>query len=222
MNEFSMQIEPFSCCCCSSELGHSGDITLEGSVVNFGTGVVQIWHDWLVHGTIPLHISWLSVSISVHVLVVLMVDWVLSGLPLAVGIWDWWVLWKNTGQGPAHQVWVVSQSLGVEGVVIQHQWTVVSETTARASDDVVNDPEVGESATSIEVLDWELTNGEETKNNSELGSGGVVGEVEVRLVGWSGHFLHFSFWEPRVHLNYKIAHNDRHLVKCNNSEYLQL
>jgi len=157
---------------------------------------VHEWHDWLVLRTVPLNESWSSVSVSVHILVVLVVDWHLACHPLTVGIWNRWVLWQDTGHGPVEEVWVVDEGLGVEGMVPEDGWSVVSETTAGSTDDVVDNPAVSESATSVEVFDWQLTDGEESKTNSELGSCGVVSIVEVRLVGWSSNFLQLSFWEP--------------------------
>lgn len=179
MNEFSMQIEPLSCCCCSSELRSGCDIALEGSVVDFGTVVVQEWHHWLVHGTVPLHISWLSVSVPVDVLMVLVIDWLLASPPLTVGIWDWWVLWQNTSQSPVAQIWVVFKSSLMDWVIIENDWTIVKKTTATSSAAVVNNPSVGKSTSSVEVLDWKLTDCEESKSNSELSSSSVVCEVEV-------------------------------------------
>ena len=104
-----MQIEPLSCCCCSSELRGGRDIALEGSVVNLGTVIVQEWHHWLVHRTVPLDISWLSISVSVDVLMVLMVHWLLAGSPFTVSIWNWGVLWKDTSQSPVHEIWMIHQ-----------------------------------------------------------------------------------------------------------------
>ena len=192
-----MQMELLSnCCSCSSELWGGGAITLEGSVVDLGTVIVHEWHDWLVLRTVPLNESWFSVSVSVHILVVLMVDWHLACHPLTVGIWHWWVLWKHTGHGPVQEIWMVDEGLGVEGMVPEDGWSVVSETTAGSTDDVVDNPAVSESATSVEVFDWQLTDGKESKTNSELGSCCVVSMVEVRFVGWSSNFSQFSFWEP--------------------------
>ena len=199
-----MQIEPLSCCCCSSELGHGGDITLEGSVVHLRSVVVQVWHDWLVHGTVPLHVPWLSVSVPVHVLVVLVEDWLLAGSPLAVGVWNWWVLGQNSGQSPVHQVWVVHQSLRVEWMVVQQDWAVKQKSSATTSDAVVDDPGVGKSCSGPEVLDWELTDGEQSEADSELGSGGVVGEVEIGLVDWSGNLPQLASWEPTLDLRTSI------------------
>ena len=200
MNEFSMQIELLSCCCCSSELRGGGDVALEGSVVDLGTVVVQKWHDWLVHGTVPLHVSWVSVSVSVHILMVLMVDWVLACSPLAVSIWNWWVSWQHASHCPLEQVWVVNQSLGVPLMVPEDNWAVMAETTTTTSDAVVDDPEVGESATSVEVLDWELTDGKESEDDSQLSLSGNCGPVEVRLEDWSGDFSELTLWEPALDL----------------------
>jgi len=96
---------------------------------------------------------------------------------------------------------MVNQSLGVPGVIVEHQGSVASETASSTSDDVVHNPEVGESGTSIEVLDWELSDGEESKDDTALSSSGVAGEIEARLVNWSGNFVHLSLREPAVDLN---------------------
>lgn len=192
-----MQIEPLSsCCCCSSQLRSGCHITLECSIVHLGAGVVQEWHHWLVHGTVPLDVSWSSVSVSVHILVVLMEDWLLPGSPLTVGIWDWWVLWKNTGESPVQQVWVVLQGLEMPWMVVENNWAVLEKTTATTSDAVVDNPDVGESASCIEVLDWEFTDGSESKEKSQLGVGGVGCEVEAGLMHWSGDMSGLVSWEP--------------------------
>ena len=83
------------------------NIASESSIVDVGAVVVQIWHHWLTHGTIPLDVSWSSVPVSVDILVVLVEDWVLAGSPLAVCIWNWRVLWKNAAHCPVEEVWVV-------------------------------------------------------------------------------------------------------------------
>ncbi len=217
-----MQIEPLSCCCCSSELRGGGDITLEGSIVDLGSVVVQEWHHWLVHRTVPLHISWLSVSVPVHVLMVLVEDWLLSGPPLSVGIWDWWVLWQHVAQGPVDQIWVVHQCLRVEWVIVKHDWTVKQKSTATSSDAVVDDEGVGESASGVEVLDWELTDGEKSEDDSHLGLGGVAGHVEVRLVGWSGDLSALASWEPALDLMWTINSVETFKTNQRNSELIHL
>ena len=140
---------------------------------------MQVWHDWLVHGTVPLDVSWSSVSISVDILVVLMIHWVLGRSPLAVRVGHWWVLWENSADDPLSEIWVVEQCLGVHLMIIHHDWTVMQKTTAKTSDDEVHAVEVCNPATGVEILYWELTDHEETKSNSNLGPGGIICEVEV-------------------------------------------
>ena len=181
---------------CSFELGHVVDIALEGSIVDVGAIVVKVWHHWLVHGTIPLDVSWSSVPVSIDVLVVLMEDWVLTSPPFAVCIWNWWALWQDAADVPIEEVWVVAQCLHVEGVIVQHNRAVAVETTANSSDNEVHDIEVGDPATCVEILDWQFTNEPQAESNSELGASGVIGKVEVRSVHWPCHFFHFASWEP--------------------------
>ena len=81
-------------------------------------------------------------------------------------------------------------------MIIENNWAIVKETTATSSAAVVDDPCVGESASGVEVLDWKLTDSEETKSNSKLSFGGVVSEVEIGLVDGSGHFSDLAGWDP--------------------------
>ena len=126
----------------SLELGTGVDVALEGSVVDIGAVVVKIRHGWLVHGAIPLDVPWLSVPVSVHVLVVLMVDWSLTSSPLSVRIGNGWVLGEHAADGPVEQVGVIDQSLGVEGMVIEDQGAVMAETTADTPNNEVADPAI--------------------------------------------------------------------------------
>lgn len=127
---------------CSFELRDGVDVSLEGTVDNVGSHVDHVGHDGLVHASIPLHVSWLSVSVSIGGSVVLMVDWGLSGSPLSVGIGKRWVLGKDSGDGPVEQVWVVHQRLGVEGVVVHDNGSCSYETTTKTSGDEPHDPGV--------------------------------------------------------------------------------
>lgn len=161
-----------------------------------GAVVVQVGHDGLVHSTVPLHVSGLSESVSVHVLVVLMVHGVLSGSPLSVGIGHGRVGGQNPAQVPVEKVGVVSQGLRVLGVVVQHDGSGVTETSTDTTEDEEDDPTVSQPASSVEALDGELTNEPETDGTSELGTGGVVGPVEIRSVHGSSNFLHVSSGEP--------------------------
>ena len=125
-----------------------------------------------------------------------MEHWVLASLPFAVRIWNWWALWKNTADIPVEEVRVVAQSLHVQCVIVQHNWSVALQPTADTSDDEVHDVEVGDPASSIKVLDRQLTDCPQTKSDSNLGTGGVVSIVEVGSVCRSSHFFHLSFREP--------------------------
>jgi len=163
-----------------------------------GAVVVLVGHDRLVHGTIPHDVSRTSESVSVHILVVLMVDRVLSGSPLAVSIGDRRVGGQHTGQGPVEQVGVVRKRLGLLGVVVQENRAVCLETTTDTTDNEEHDPSVGETATGVEALDRELTDESESEEASPLGTGSVAGPVEVGFVDGSGHFLHVAAGEPRA------------------------
>lgn len=180
----------------SFKLWNSVAIALECTVGNFCTVIVKERHDWLVHSSIPLYISWFSESVSVHILVILVEHWVLSGSPFSVCIWSWWVLWQDSAATPIEQVWVVCECLSVNAVIVHDKWSVESETSTKTTNYEVNNPSVSNPASSIEAFNWEFTNDQETENTSSLSSSGVVGPVEIRSVDWSGDFVHFTTWEP--------------------------
>ena len=131
----------------------SVDVALECAVVDIGAVIMKIGHDRLVHGTIPLDVAGLSQSVPVDILVVLVIDWGLAGSPLAVRIGHGRVLGENTADGPPEEVRVIHQRLGVEGVIVEDQGTVVPETTSNASNDEVATIKVSDPAPHVEVLD---------------------------------------------------------------------
>ena len=182
----------------SFELRRGVAESLEGSVGHLGTMVVHEGHHRLVHGTIPLDVAWLSESVPVGVLVVLMVDWVLASLPLTVSIRNGRVSWQDTSQVPVEQVRVVSQGLHVDGVVVHHDWTVVGETTGESTNDKPANVEVSDPASDVEVLDGEFTDDSETESNSQLSAGGVVSVIEVGLESGACDFIHLSLREPAL------------------------
>jgi len=124
------------------------------------------------------------------------VNGVLSGSPLSVCIGHWGVLGEDTGHIPVEQIGVVSKRLGVEGVIVHDNGSVVSETSANTSDHEPGAPDVSEAASSVEILDWELTDNSETEDNTDLSTGSVTSPVEVRTVNRSGDFLHLAAGEP--------------------------
>ena len=178
------------------ELGDGVALSLEGTVAYVGAVVVHVRHDWLAHGTVPLHVAWLSKDVSPGGLVVLMVHWCLACSPLAVRIWHWWVLREHSRQVPVEQVWVVGEGLHVEWMVVHHDWAVRSETTAETSNKEPHGVAVGNKASSIKVFDWELTDHHQTKRNAHLSAGSVVSPVKVGSVDWSGHLGHLAAGEP--------------------------
>ena len=115
---------------CSLECGGRVAVSLEGSVNNIGTGIDEIWHNWLILRSIPRNVSWLSLPVSVTGLVVLMEDWSLSGSPFSMGIWHWWVLWENSNHVPPEEIWVVEEGSGVELMVIEDDWSLVSQSSS--------------------------------------------------------------------------------------------
>ena len=92
----------------SLELRGRVAVALESSVDNVGAVVVHVWHDWLVHAAVPRNVSWLSESVSVHILMSHVENWVLACSPLAMCIGNRWVLRQNSGNVPVEQIWVVS------------------------------------------------------------------------------------------------------------------
>ena len=161
--------------------------------------VDEVRHDGLVLRAIPRNVSRLSGSISIARLVVLMEDGSLSGPPLAVGVWNWRVSGKHPADVPPEEVWVVEQSSVVELTVVSHQGSLVPQTSAQATADEEHHPHVGEDASSVERLDWQLTDDGQAEQASQLSSGGVVGPVKVRLLNWShDHLVSLRVVEPRL------------------------
>ena len=108
-----------------------------------------------------------------------MVDWSLASSPLAVRIGHGWVLGQHTADRPVEQVWVVDKSLGVEGVIVQHDGAVRAQTATDTPNDEVANPAIGKPASDVEVLDGQFTDDGEAKDYAQLRSGCVVCPVEV-------------------------------------------
>lgn len=121
---------------------------------------------------------------------------VLACSPLSVRIGHWGVLRKDAGHIPVEQVWVVSKSLGVEGVIVHNQGSVVSETATESSDNEPHAPHVSKAASSVEVFNWQFTDDSETEGNTDLGAGSVVSPVEVGTVNGSSDLIHLTAGEP--------------------------
>ena len=77
----------------------------------------------------------------------------------------------------------------------------MAETSAETTSHEVDDPGISQPASNIEVLDWELSDEEETQQTAELRAGSVVGPVKVRAVYWAGNnALHVVAREPASQL----------------------
>lgn len=128
---------------------------------------------------------------------VLMEDRGLSGFPFSVSVRQRRILGQDLCQVPIEEVWVVDQRLRVDGVIVHHDGARGAETSAETSDDEVDNPSVGDPASHVEVLDWQLSDEEQAKKASQLGAGSVVGPVEIRAVdGTSHNALHVAAGEP--------------------------
>ena len=147
---------------CSLKLWSRVAVSLEGTVDDIGSLVHEVWHDWLVHGSIPWDVSWLSHSVSVTGLVVLMEYWSLSSSPFLVVIWNWRVSWQHSSQIPPEQVWVVQQCSRIEFLIVEYNWSSESKTSSESLGDEIVDVEIGQPASNIEVLNWELSNNSKT------------------------------------------------------------
>ena len=107
-------------------------------------------------------------AVTIHVLVILVIDWRLASSPLTVRIGHRWVLGQHTAAGPVEQVWVVHEGLGVEAVIVQHNGSVAAQTTADTPNEEVADPAIGQPAPHVEVLDRELADDGEAENDAQL------------------------------------------------------
>ena len=101
-------------------------VSLESTIDDIRALLDEVWHDWVVHGTIPCNVSWHSHSVPVASTMVLVEDWSLSSSPLSVSIWNWWISWQNTAHIPPEEVWIVEKSALMEPMVIEHNWSLES------------------------------------------------------------------------------------------------
>ena len=122
--------------------------------------------------------------------------WLLSGLPLAVGVGHWGVLGQNAGHIPEEKVWIVGQGLCVKRMVVHHDGPVALEATAESSNHEVNNPAISQPAADVEIFNWQFTDHHEAEHATKLGSRCVVGPVEVRAVDGSGDFFHLALGKP--------------------------
>ena len=142
----------------SFELRNWVAVSFESSIDNIRSLIMKIWHDWLVHWAIPWDISNLSGSISVSTFMVLMENWSLSSSPLFVSIWNWWVSWKNSGQIPPEEVWIVQQITVEVLVVVEDDWSLESKTSSETLSNEEINIKVWNTGSPVEALDWKFSN----------------------------------------------------------------
>ena len=166
--------------------------------------IEQVGHSGLVHGTVPSHVARFTESVSVHVLVVLMVDRGLSGSPFAVCIGNWRVLRQDAADVPEEKIGVVDKGLGMHCVVVQANGSLLRKSTAQSPDNEEDTPGVCNSASHMEILDWQLTDDSKTEQHSQLSATAVVGPVEVGSVNRASHIVgEGSLGEP----GFKLLNN---------------
>ena len=182
----------------SLELRNGVDVALEGTVVDIGAVIVQVWHDWLVLRTVPLNVARLPETVPVDVLVVLVIDRLLSSSPLSVRVGHGRVLGNHAKERPVEQIGVVQQGLHVELVVPQDKGAIVAKTTADTADDEEHNPAVSQPAAHVEVLDGELTDHGKAEKDAKLGASSIVRPVEVRLVAWASNDRKIVSGEPAL------------------------
>lgn len=118
---------------------------------------MEEWHDWLVLRSIPRNVSWSSESVSVDSSMVLMEDWLLHFLPLLVGSLHWSRSWQNSCQVQPEEIWVVKQSSEGVSVVVHHNWSSFSKTSSSSLNDKEEQVEIYNACSSVETLDWKLS-----------------------------------------------------------------
>ena len=169
------------------QLRHRVRIPLERSVDHVCAVVHKEWHHRLVHRSVPWHIAWLPVSVTVHHLVELMEHRRLSQPPLLVRVRLHWMLCNSSAHYPVTQVRVVQQRTHMMLMVHHKLRALTLEATAQTSYHEVAAVEISDPATSVETLDGKLSDHKQTEKNSSLCARGSVRVIEVRAVGRAGH-----------------------------------
>ena len=166
--------------------------------------IEHVGHSGLVHGAVPSNVAGFTESVSVHVLVVLMVDRGLSSSPFAVCIGNWRVLRQDAADVPEEKIGVVDKGLGMHCVVVQANGSLLGKSTAQSPDNEEDTPGVCNSASHMEILDWQLTDDSKTEQHSQLSATAVVGPVEVGSVNRASHIVgEGSLGEP----GFKLLNN---------------
>ena len=145
------------CVGCSLKLGNGVAIALEGSVGDICAHIYKVGHNGLVGGAVPLYVARLSEPISVHIFVVLVEHGLLMVHPLFVRVGHGRVSWQNSEQNEVGHIGVVHQRAHVPVVIVQHNRTVASQTSAHTADQEVRHPPVHQSSSHVKVTDRKFT-----------------------------------------------------------------
>lgn len=177
-----------------------GGVSFESSVDDSSACVVEVWHNWLTHGSIPRHVSWLSVPVPVDILMVLVENRSLQGPPLQASISGVGVLCDDLAQTPVEEVGVVLEWPHEEFMVVEHGGSLGEESSAHVLHQEVKHIEMHDPRPNVKRLHGQLPDQQVAKSHSEFASLGVGSLVEVTLAGRSRKELVESVLpEPTLH-----------------------
>lgn len=167
----------------------------EGTVDNISSGINMVWHGRLVHWSIPWNVSWLSQSVSVTILMVLVEYWLLLFSPLEMSTWKRWVSSRDTTELHPEQVWVVIEC-SVSPMMTCKTKTIALDTSSSGTQNV-SYVEVCDGTSRIEALDWQFSDHEHSNSQSKPH---FIGEpILVKggsLTRSDENFIVFISWEP--------------------------
>ena len=181
----------------SLEAWRSVGVDSKGAVDNSGSFVVEEGNNWLALRAVPGHVSWSSQSVSVACFVVQMVDWSLVASPLQVHIWHWGDFREFSAETPPEEVWIIQQLSRAEGVAVEHNWFLLSESSSDTFTNEEDHVDISNPASSVETLNWEFSNHSESEDESKSCSVAVACIVPVRTGGWSVNQI-FRLLDPRA------------------------
>ena len=110
---------------------------------------------------------------------VLMEHWVLSISPLSMGIWHWWVLGQDSSEVHPEQVWVVQQGSHHVLVVVESDWSFVSQSSAGSSGQEEKHVTIHNTTSHVETLDWQFSDQSDGETASELSSGCYISPIPI-------------------------------------------
>ena len=97
--------------------------------------------------------SWLSKSVSITCLMILMEYWVLFSSPSQMIIWNWRVLSENSRPGPVEKIWAIHKRSHVVIVLIDEKRVLGESSVGGWHQDPIH-PDVNKTSSYIETFDW--------------------------------------------------------------------